>query len=236
MLPAETEKSQNLVCMFIGSALCFSDTAFRLAAEEISCITFRRLPALADLVAMTETEAAQVRLVIVAESMLTDLQEALPAVQQRFPQSRLALAYRNRDLALRLIAEERQFPGSENIGFLPMGVEMDHWLSALRLLIWGERYVPADLISASRGVPSNPASPAGPEPEQTVHLTERECQVLSAAAEGKQNKIIADDLGLSQHTVKLHMHHFIAKLGVSNRTEATIWYLSHADRARGRKP
>ncbi len=49
--------------------------------------------------------------------------------------------------------------------------------------------------------------------------------MLKSAAGGKQNKLIADELKLSQHTVKLHMHHVIAKLGVHNRTEAAIWFL-----------
>jgi DNA-binding NarL/FixJ family response regulator len=63
-----------------------------------------------------------------------------------------------------------------------------------------------------------------PKDADDIHLTERELQVLESAAAGKQNKIIADDLKLSQHTVKLHMHHIIAKLGVNNRTEAANWF------------
>lgn len=62
-------------------------------------------------------------------------------------------------------------------------------------------------------------------------MTERELQVLESAAQGKQNKIIAEELNLSQHTVKLHMHHVIAKLGVHNRTEAAIWYLDQYARS-----
>ena len=52
-------------------------------------------------------------------------------------------------------------------------------------------------------------------------------QVLSCVAEGKQNKLIANRLGLSEHTVKLHIHHVIAKLGVNNRTEAAVWFLEN---------
>ena len=64
-------------------------------------------------------------------------------------------------------------------------------------------------------------------------LTERELQVLKAVSEGKQNKIIAEELSLSQHTVKLHMDHVMSKLGIHNRTEAAIWYLGrHAEQAR----
>ena len=43
-------------------------------------------------------------------------------------------------------------------------------------------------------------------------------------ASGQPNKIIAGQLNLSEHTVKLHIHRIIGKLGVTNRTEAAIWY------------
>jgi DNA-binding NarL/FixJ family response regulator len=56
-------------------------------------------------------------------------------------------------------------------------------------------------------------------------LTPRESEILHLASEGKQNKVIAFDLGVSEHTVKLHMHHLIQKLGVRNRTEAVGRYL-----------
>nr|WP_269751662.1 response regulator transcription factor [Pseudophaeobacter flagellatus] len=60
-----------------------------------------------------------------------------------------------------------------------------------------------------------------------IRLTLREAEVLSCVAEGKQNKLIANRLGLSEHTVKLHIHHVIAKLGVHNRTEAAVWFLEN---------
>ncbi|PVA10866.1 DNA-binding response regulator [Pelagivirga sediminicola] len=115
-----------------------------------------------------------------------------------------------------------------------MRTEMDRWLSVLRLLVWGERYVPADLMNGVSESPSR-TRPASADTFHDVRLTARQCDVLRAAAAGKQNKIIAEDLGLSQHTVKLHMHHIITKLGVSNRTEATLWYLSNPNVTPGRK-
>nr|WP_246849425.1 LuxR C-terminal-related transcriptional regulator [Rubellimicrobium arenae] len=70
-----------------------------------------------------------------------------------------------------------------------------------------------------------------------ANLTDRELQVLELVSRGKQNKSVAAELGLSEHTVKLHMHHIISKLGARNRTEVTVWYLSrfgsHAGRSRG---
>ncbi|MEM9634014.1 MAG: LuxR C-terminal-related transcriptional regulator, partial [Pseudomonadota bacterium] len=41
----------------------------------------------------------------------------------------------------------------------------------------------------------------------------------------------ADRLSLSEHTIKLHIHHIISKLGVSNRTEAAAIYLQSDQRA-----
>ncbi len=216
---------KNPVGLFIGSGLNFSDTVIRLVSEEIPCITFRRMDAVADLFDLAAPDASYVRMIIVDEGKLEHFQQALPKIRSRFAYCHLVLAYRDRTTALRLIADVARFPSSEEIGFLPMKVEIDHWLSALRLLVCGERYIPADLIDLHHlphGACTGPSAPA-----DEVNLTSRERQVLSSAAEGKQNKIIADDLSLSEHTIKLHMHHIIAKLGVSNRTEATLWYLSH---------
>lgn len=51
-------------------------------------------------------------------------------------------------------------------------------------------------------------------------LTERETAVLHLVAQGKPNKAIAWDLGLSQETVKAHLRSIFAKLDVSDRTHA----------------
>lgn len=61
-------------------------------------------------------------------------------------------------------------------------------------------------------------------------LTVRELEVLAMVARGHQNKIIAADLGLSEHTVKIHIHNIIRKLGVHNRTEAAAIYFEYVNR------
>lgn len=67
-----------------------------------------------------------------------------------------------------------------------------------------------------------------------LDLTVRELGILSRVARGQQNKIIAADLGLSEHTVKLHIHNIITKLGVHNRTEAAVLYLERSNGAAAR--
>jgi DNA-binding NarL/FixJ family response regulator len=53
-----------------------------------------------------------------------------------------------------------------------------------------------------------------------IQLTPRELSTLRLMADGKANKEIAADLGISERTVKTHLGHLFEKLGVTSRTEA----------------
>jgi DNA-binding NarL/FixJ family response regulator len=65
-----------------------------------------------------------------------------------------------------------------------------------------------------------PALAAEEQAELDEELTEREGEVLQLLAHGYQNKQIALELGISEHTVKFHVSAIYAKLSVTNRTEA----------------
>jgi NarL family two-component system response regulator LiaR len=53
-------------------------------------------------------------------------------------------------------------------------------------------------------------------------LTGRERDVLALIAGGRSNKRIALELGISEKTVKAHVGHVLAKLGVTDRTQAAV--------------
>jgi two-component system, NarL family, response regulator LiaR len=53
-------------------------------------------------------------------------------------------------------------------------------------------------------------------------LTNRERQILALIAGGRSNKRIALELGIAEKTVKTHVGHVLAKLGVSDRTQAAV--------------
>jgi DNA-binding NarL/FixJ family response regulator len=58
-------------------------------------------------------------------------------------------------------------------------------------------------------------------------LTPRQQEVLALMMQGKSNRDIAQELGLSLHTVKVHLAVIFRALGVSNRVEATLVGLRH---------
>jgi two-component system, NarL family, nitrate/nitrite response regulator NarL len=67
-----------------------------------------------------------------------------------------------------------------------------------------------------------PNQPPPREPKGRGELTERERQVVQLLAEGLSNKLIADRLGISDHTAKFHVNGVMMKLGASTRTEAVV--------------
>ncbi len=56
-------------------------------------------------------------------------------------------------------------------------------------------------------------------------LTDREREVLQAAANGLGNKQIAETLSITTNTVQVHLHNIFGKLGVNSRTEAIAFAL-----------
>jgi two-component system, NarL family, response regulator LiaR len=60
-------------------------------------------------------------------------------------------------------------------------------------------------------------------PEKAVGLTERETEVLRLLVQGRSNKEIAQTLQIVEDTVKTHVKHILAKLGVQSRTQAVLY-------------
>ena len=64
--------------------------------------------------------------------------------------------------------------------------------------------------------------PTAALPQLLEPLTEQELNILALIVGGKTNQQIADELVVTLGTVKWHVHNILQKLGVNNRTQATI--------------
>lgn len=176
-------------------------------------------------------------LLIVDETLCEQVAEAFDGLRSAFPTQVICLAF-NQYETLSECARNLALSGMVR-SFLPMNLRLDIWISAVQLMINGGDYMPPVFLSAinngdySKQVNGNEGEHvngggthhrSNGKPGNGLKLTAREIDVLSLVARGCQNKIVAAELNLSQHTVKLHMHNIIAKLGVSNRTEAAAIY------------
>ena len=90
-------------------------------------------------------------------------------------------------------------------------------LSAIRLVLDGELYVPPLLLSDPPPAGFDSRGEAGP---QRAALTDRQIEALRRLSQGQPNKTIARELGLSEKTVKAHITAIFRALKVVNRTQA----------------
>ena len=56
-------------------------------------------------------------------------------------------------------------------------------------------------------------------------LTEREVEVLQLVAQGRSNRDIAEQLGISEATVRTHVSNILGKLNLGSRTQAALYAL-----------
>jgi DNA-binding NarL/FixJ family response regulator len=108
-------------------------------------------------------------------------------------------------------------------GFVPKSMASDTLLAAVKFVLSGGVYIPADLLEevnrvAMIGTPERPREVGATR----VELTERQEQVLHLLARGAPIKIICRELGLSEGTVKTHVTAIYRAFNASNRTEALL--------------
>jgi len=179
-----------------------------------------------------------VSLILLEPSLMKAAEEASSELARLHPQALTAVIHRDDICPGCSLPEMLEAPMIR--GVLPMNVRLDIWLAVIRLMLCGGEYFPPDLCRSfiRRGghTPVFPlingtATVNRPHAaERIAELTAREIQVLEMVSRGLQNKSIAAMAQLSEHTVKIHLHNIISKLGVHNRTEAVAKFRHLQDR------
>ncbi len=114
------------------------------------------------------------------------------------------------------------YQGSEDIyraveagamAYLTKDVSGEEVINAIQSVSRGLRYMPR--IALDRLAESMPL----------VQLTPREREVLVCITQGRSNREIAEELGIAEKTVRIHVSSMLEKMGVRDRTQATIYAL-----------
>jgi DNA-binding NarL/FixJ family response regulator len=166
------------------------------------------------------------------------------SIAERHPGSLLAVMYDDSPGQENAVDEILRLKAVRSV--LPMNLRLDIWLSVIRLMLRGGEYFPTSFLRKRPPETTAVKRVEIPrvEPDQVVraaesgdrilsHLTEREVQVLEMVSHGCQNKLIAAKFNLSEHTIKVHLHNIIKKLGAGNRTAAAAMFLEHAGNGKG---
>jgi len=114
-------------------------------------------------------------------------------------------------------------------GFIPKSAGSDVMMSALQLVMAGERYIPSQiLVGAAIQDAEHPQIKTAPITPSTRSinaarfdkLSKREQNVLELLAGGMTNKEIARSIDLQEATIKIHVKNIYRKMGVNNRVQA----------------
>jgi DNA-binding NarL/FixJ family response regulator len=132
--------------------------------------------------------------------------EAIRGLRERVPTARAIVLSS-------FIDDEKLFPAvrAGAAGYLLKDVQPQELVEAIRTVHGGGALLHPQV--ASRLL----------EEMSTDPLTPREREVLALLGRGMPNKVIARELSLSEKTVKAHVSNILAKLGVTDRTQAALY-------------
>jgi DNA-binding NarL/FixJ family response regulator len=195
-----------------------------------------------DIVSVADSKMLQgsmldsVRLILLYHLPSDGLQETLRAIRAAAPGISIGLVVETIDLMDPYVA--KLVEGRNLHGVLPLNLRLDVFMAAIDLLMKGGEHFPSALLRRLSGEPqhmnqslyssqgrvaTSPRSYDDGMAARNGHLqtlTTREVQILDLICKGTQNKIIADQLNLSENTVKVHVRNIYKKMNVRNRTEA----------------
>jgi two-component system NarL family response regulator len=129
--------------------------------------------------------------------------EAIAEIRREFPGARIIVltTYDGDEDIYRSIQAGAQ-------GYLLKDMFFEELESAIRKVHGGARLIPGSVAERLAARMSS------------TELTSRELEVLKQIVDGKSNKEIANELSISEATVKSHINNILSKLGVSDRTQA----------------
>ncbi len=116
----------------------------------------------------------------------------------------------------RPLSDVRQALSNGVRSYLPKDASAEEAKQAIRMLLQNDRYLPDE----SRLDDTNNRQGSAEH-----FLSPRQLEIMQLLAQGLSNKEIATILGITEGTIRVHLSAIFKAIKVSNRTEATLWYL-----------
>lgn len=110
-------------------------------------------------------------------------------------------------------------------GFIPKSSEINQIVQAIQSIMQGNVWLPMDVKAQIEEARHRSADFA----ERLSALTPSQFRVLMMLVDGRKNKEIADEVCVTEATVKAHLTEIFRKLGVSNRTQAAMLAANHLE-------
>ena len=107
-------------------------------------------------------------------------------------------------------------------GFIPKSLDAALLTAAIRFVLNGGVYIPVKLLAEAQRTTLLTSRDSQCGTAETVHLTERQKDVLALLAKGAPIKRICKELNLSEGTVKTHVTAIYRAFNATNRTEALL--------------
>ncbi len=130
---------------------------------------------------------------------------AISSIREQFPQARIIVL----TTSAGDVQAVRAFKAGA-AGYLLKNLLRRELVETIRLVHKGQKRIPPEV---AQQIAEHAADDS---------ITSRELDVLRGVANGNSNKIIADDLNISEHTVKNHLKNILSKLNASDRTHAVM--------------
>ena len=105
------------------------------------------------------------------------------------------------------------------------GSTADDLVSAIRSVVVGKRYLSSAL--SEQAINAYMKKTQAVMGDTSVDLTNREWEVLHLVAQDHTNAEIAHRLGIAEHTVKIHRHSMMRKLGLSSHNQLIRYAIKH---------
>lgn len=176
-----------------------------------------------------DLSSEQALLFIIGGRDPAEVAKSVVAVAGRFKHARIVVIGERIDGAGVILALE----GGAH-GYLRDSMSSEALVKSLELVMMDETVLPTEFVrrlpTHLAPIQDSAAADAGETDfREGAHpsLSDRELSILKKLASGSSNKVIANDLSITEATVKVHVKSILRKIHAKNRTQAAIWAVTN---------